>query len=86
MPDPDRSEFEQIFRVCCEQRGITYHVGAVDFLFDEVYARGSIEPRRCHPRDVLNHLTDLAAYRDESPDLNPKRLQEACSSYFITEA
>lgn len=85
VPDPDRAEYERIFRDCCEQRGITYHAGAVDVLFREIYAGGSIEPRRCHPRDVLNHLQDLAAYRGESPDLSPLRLQEACSSYFLTE-
>jgi predicted ATPase with chaperone activity len=86
VPDPDREEYERIFKACCDQRGITFHAPAVDVLFDEIYDSGSVEPRRCHPRDVLNHLQDLAAYRGESADLNPKRLQEACASYFLSEA
>lgn len=85
VSDPDRDEYEQIFRGCCEERTIEFDRGALDFLYDEFYGRG-IAPRRCHPRDVLDHLVDLAAFRGEPVRLAPELLERACQSYFLAPA
>jgi hypothetical protein len=86
VPNPGRAEYEEIFRYCCEERGIRFDAAAVDFIFDEFYANGGVEPRRCHPRDVLDHVRDLAAYRGEPPRLDPELLGLACRSYFLTQS
>jgi len=86
VPDPDRDEYERIFHDCCDDRGIEFDDSAVRYLFDEVYANGAVEPRRCHPRDVLNHLRDLAEYRNQPVALDRELLEAACKSYFLTEA
>jgi hypothetical protein len=83
VTDPDRAEYERIFRACCEERAIEFDGDALEFLYSEFYADGGIEPRRCHPRDVLDHLTDLAGYRGESPSLSRTLLEPACRSYFL---
>lgn len=83
VADPDREEYERIFRACCENRTIEFDRGALDYLFDEVYGGRGIAPRRCHPRDVLNHLEDLAKYHDEPVRLDPGLLERACRSYFV---
>lgn len=86
VPDPGREEYEQIFRSCCEERGIPFEEDALRYLFDEYYESGTIEPRGCHPRDVLNHLRDLAEYRSEPARLSPDLLEPACRSYFLPSA
>lgn len=83
VPDPDRDEYESIFRVCCEERGIAFERDAVEYLFAEFYGDGAITPRRCHPRDVLDHLKDLAEYRDEPARLSTSLLDQASRSYFL---
>jgi len=83
VPDPDRGEYEKIFRACCKERDIPYDEGALEYLFSQFYENEQIEPRRCHPRDVLDHLCDLARYRNEPPLLTPELLERACQSYFV---
>jgi len=83
VPNPDRAEYERIFRDCCAERGIAYHRDALDYLYEDFYAGAGIEPRRCHPRDVLDHLRDLAGYLGEDPCLSPRLLERACQSYFL---
>lgn len=82
VSDPDRDEYERIFRGCCEERTITFDRGALDYLYDEFYGKG-IAPRRCHPRDVLDHLEDLAEFRGEPIRLAPELFEQACRSYFL---
>jgi hypothetical protein len=86
VPDPDRAEYTQIFRSCCEARGITFEESAIDYLFDAFYGDGSVAPRRCHPRDVLEHVRHLADYRGEPARLEPELLGPACHSYFLPSA
>lgn len=83
VPDPDRGEYERIFRSCCDERDIEFDEAALDYLFDEIYENGGAEPRRCHPRDVLDHLQHLAEYRSEPVRLDRGLLVEACRSYFL---
>jgi SpoVK/Ycf46/Vps4 family AAA+-type ATPase len=86
VPDPSRDEYERIFRSCCEERDLAFEDTAVDYLFGAFYGEGGIEPRRCHPRDVLDHLQDLAGYRGEPASLSSALLERACRSYFLTES
>lgn len=83
LPGPERGEFERIFRACCDERDIPFDASGLDYLYDQVYAEGLVSPRRCHPRDVLDHLMDLARYRGEPARLSPQLLEPACRSYFL---
>lgn len=85
VSDPDRDEYERIFRACCEERSIEFDSGALHHLFREFYGKG-IAPRRCHPRDLLDHLQDLAEFRGEPVRLDPDLLERACRSYFLPPA
>ncbi|MFP3947686.1 MAG: ATP-binding protein [Longimicrobiales bacterium] len=84
--DPGREEYESIFRSCCEERGIPFEEEALGYLFDTYYGDGHVQPRGCHPRDVLNHLRDLAEYRGQPARLRPDLLEQACRSYFLPSA
>ncbi|MBT8487499.1 MAG: hypothetical protein KJO65_01610, partial [Gemmatimonadetes bacterium] len=83
LPSPERDEMERIFRACCEERDIPFDPSLVDYLYADVYADDTIAPRRCHPRDVLDHLTHLARYRGETGRLSRELLESACRSYFL---
>jgi hypothetical protein len=83
VPNPDRGEYERIFRICCQARDIEFEEDALAYLFDEFYGNGTIKPRRCHPRDVLDHVQDLAEYRSEPARLSAGLLEQACRSYFL---
>jgi predicted ATPase with chaperone activity len=83
IADPGREEYEEIFRACCEERSIEFDEGALDYLFDEFYGNGGIAPRKCHPRDVLEHVRHLAEYRGEPARLDSDLLERACRSYFL---
>jgi hypothetical protein len=86
VPDPDRGEYTSIFRACCAERDVPFDEGAVDFLYDRFYSDGTVTPRRCHPRDVLEHLRHLADYRGAPARLDVDLLEHACRSYFLPSA
>ncbi|MGH9379456.1 MAG: ATP-binding protein [Thermoanaerobaculia bacterium] len=80
---PERAHYEEIFRRVCETMEIPYRREAVDWIYREYYERHGIEPRACHPGDILTDLFDLAVYHGEDPALSQRMLRQACASYFM---
>jgi predicted ATPase with chaperone activity len=87
VTDPTSAQYREIFRRCCAARGIDYRDAAVDRIYETVYAadRG-IEPRACHPRDVVEHVVDFARFLEAPPVLSDELLDAACRSYFLDVA
>jgi predicted ATPase with chaperone activity len=83
VEDPNRDQYEEIFRRCCQASGVAYTAESVTYVFDEFYGKRGIRPRGCHPRDLLAHVTDIAKYRETKPELTPGLLERACRSYFL---
>ena len=83
VSDPVYEQYERIFRASCQRRGIDFRPEAVAFVFDRFYRRLGIEPRSCHPRDIVGHVTDVAKYYDREPSLEEDLLEQACGSYFL---
>jgi predicted ATPase with chaperone activity len=83
VESPTRPMFESIFRRICEDRGVTYEERAVEQLYREFYGHYRIAPRGCHPRDVMDHLFDIAAYLEEAPELTEDLVRRAGKSYFL---
>ena len=83
VPNPTRSEYAEILELCCEAKGIEYEEGILDYLFDRFYQDEDMPPRRCHPRDLINHVLDLAGYKGSSPTLQGPLMEAACKSYFL---
>jgi predicted ATPase with chaperone activity len=83
VSDPGRGAYEEIFRRGCEERGIAYDPAAVDYLFRRYYEGAGISPRGCHPRDLLDHLEDIAHYEEREPRLEEDLLDRACQTYFL---
>jgi predicted ATPase with chaperone activity len=82
VQNPTIQEYEEIFRRMCEIRGVPYDFSAVEFVLD-YYDRRGIEPRCCHPRDLLDQVIDIAEYMEVPRALSPEVLEAACNSYFV---
>jgi predicted ATPase with chaperone activity len=82
VTDPSRPQYEEIFRRYCDARGVAYSPAGVEFVYREYYVRG-VAPRSCHPRDIIDHLLDVARYRDVQPVLSEALLAAACETYFL---
>jgi hypothetical protein len=82
---PTVDEFSRIFAMNCERLGLTFDPVIVEYLQRRYYQPRGIEMRACQPRDLLNHIVDLAAYRNRPPAITRDLLDAACASYFLEE-
>jgi predicted ATPase with chaperone activity len=83
VEDPNRQQYQEIFRGQCLAQGVEEAPDAVAYVFTEFYDKLGISPRGCHPRDLVAHVCDIAKYREVPPRLTPELLQSACRSYFL---
>jgi predicted ATPase with chaperone activity len=80
---PDKESFAEIFQMNCEELGIDYQNQAVELLYREFYDPHGIEPRGCHPRDILHHLQSVSQYEGMPMILEADPLRRAARSYFL---
>ena len=83
VDNPTREDYENIFEGCCESAGLSYSETGVDLIYREFYEKRGLAPRACHPRDIVNHLLDLARYLGVQPEVSGRMLGLACRSYFL---
>jgi predicted ATPase with chaperone activity len=83
VESPTREQYDEIFRRYAEARDLPHDPAAVRVVYEEFYERFSIGARGCHPRDLLDHLFDIATYREVPPALSPDLVRQACRSYFL---
>jgi hypothetical protein len=82
VPNPAPDEFEEIFQRMCEARNLTYDPTALDYIYT-YYSRMGIEPRACHPRDLIEQIIDIAHFQGVEPSLSLELVAAACDSYFV---
>jgi predicted ATPase with chaperone activity len=82
---PELEQYKEIFRRCSDERGIPYAEWAMPQIYQTFYKRLGIEPRACHPRDILDHFIDIATFLEADKVLTPELLDRACRSYFLDE-
>jgi predicted ATPase with chaperone activity len=83
VESPTRAQYDEIFRRCCAARGIPFSDGGPEYVWREIYGRRGIPARSCHPRDVVDHVCDVARFFDVQPALTAPLLERACASYFL---
>jgi hypothetical protein len=82
LPNPTPAEYRQIFQRECERRGVRFDDVAVSHLIDAWYD-GPADLRGCHPRDLVEAISDSAIFGGEAPALTARTLDEACNTYFL---
>jgi predicted ATPase with chaperone activity len=83
---PNPQQYAEIFARCCIERDIEYDQAAVNHIYDVWYGRRGIHARACHPRDILDHLVDIARFYQGRPELNFDMVDRACRSYFLDDS
>jgi hypothetical protein len=53
-------------------------------LVQHYYAGPGRSFQACHPRDLLDQLTDFATYLDEPVEMTPELMEKAARSYFAS--
>jgi hypothetical protein len=86
VPGPAREQYTEIFRRACERSGVPFDPGAIDHIYSRYYNRLGIDSRACHPRDIVEHVEDVARYLGITPVLTPELIDRACESYFLAGA
>ncbi len=80
---PSPEEYERILQRYCESKGIVFVPGAREYIYRQYYQAHKIAPRGCHPRDIIDHLVDIAKYLEVEPALSTDLVDRACHSYFL---
>ena len=83
--NPDPSEYATIFQRCCAARGVPFDRALIGHLFEHVYRPRNLEPRGCHPRDLIDQALALAEYRGQPRRLTVELLDAAVDSYFLVD-
>ena len=80
---PTRAQYEEIFQRCAAARDIPYRPEAVAQIYRDFYEGRGIAPRGCHPRDLTDHVCDIARFLEVAPTFSSDLLDRACRSYFL---
>jgi DNA-binding MarR family transcriptional regulator len=78
-----RTQFVEIFRLCCDQYRLEFDPAAVEYLLGRYYDDGQRPLTTCHPRDLLEQILDYCRFHQLPPRLTPENLDRACHSYFV---
>jgi predicted ATPase with chaperone activity len=80
---PTEEQFQEIFEQVCLRNGIPFRHDVYEHLIERWYRRNSRAFNACHPRDLIDHVIDLARFFDESPELHRDTIDHACNNYFV---
>ena len=80
----DRTQFVEIFRLCCDQHHLEFDPAAVEYLLSRYYDDGQRPMSACHPRDLLEQVMDYCRFHQLAFRLTPENLDRACRSYFVS--
>jgi len=81
--NPSMDEYKEIFKNYCRAKNIVYNPIIVDYMQTEFYQKYNVEIRRCHPRDVIEQVVDIARYLNTPAALTKELVDAACHSYFV---
>jgi predicted ATPase with chaperone activity len=83
ITNPSFDEYREIFRRVCAERGVPYDDRGLAYLLQEHYVEAKRPLRSCHPRDLVDHLYDIARYVNVPPTLSKNLIDQACKAYFV---
>jgi hypothetical protein len=86
VKSPDAAEFLQIFDVHCKKAKVTAEHGVLESFVEDRYLQTGKPMRRCQPRDLIAHATDLINFEGLPPILTRDVLDAAFGSCLAEEA
>jgi len=82
VKNPSVTEFRELFRLYSSKQGLDCPSAILDRFLHERYERDKKPFRRCHPRDILLHVTDLIEFLRLPHLLTEDLLNRAFESCF----
>ncbi len=76
-------EFKEAFEMACVSKEVPFDTEVFDKVIKDIYEPRKLPFNGCHPRDLLDHLIDLAKFEEKSPEMTQDLLLRACESYFV---
>lgn len=83
IPNPTDRQFYEIFRRVCAAKGIEFNQKVFVYLLREYYIKQKRELKSAHPRDLIDQILDIAAYRGIRPAMTKELIDQACDAYFV---
>ncbi len=83
VQDPTFDEYREIFKRVTQSNDIAYDEQILTHLLQDYYVKPNRQLRACHPRDILDHLTDIARFQGVPPQLTKELIDQACKGYFV---
>ncbi|HAH07819.1 MAG TPA: AAA family ATPase [Elusimicrobia bacterium] len=83
LSDPSADEFREVFKRCCAANRVAYDDDAVTHLIQKHYVEAKRLMRSCHPRDLVDQITDRAKFLGAPPALTQESVDGACETYFV---
>lgn len=80
---PTEEQYETIFRRVCEKNSVIFNNDAFCFLMDNCYKKNNVKLNACHPRDIIDHIIDIAHYYRRPPELTKENISAAWQNYFV---
>ncbi|MEN8098289.1 MAG: ATP-binding protein [Chloroflexota bacterium] len=81
--DPNPNDFRAIFIRICESLGVPFDEDGLEYLIREHYIGQNRKLRAVHPRDIVNHVLDVALYVGSEPKLTKELIDHAALTYFV---
>ncbi|MDA1001345.1 MAG: hypothetical protein O2807_12630 [bacterium] len=75
--------FQRTFELVCKGKDIAFQPEVFKSLIEEVYKPRGLPFNGCHPRDLLDHLADLAKFEEIKPEMTKNLLMRAVEGYFV---
>lgn len=79
---PDIGLYYKIWQRECAARDFEESAEAFDYLMETHYGVTDRRMRSCHPRDLLDSITDISGYMGVRPTLSRQMIDAACETYF----
>jgi hypothetical protein len=79
---PDEKQYYQILQRECAARNLELTPEVFVYLMQKHYIAVDRPLRSCHPRDILDQITDIATYMGMRPTLSRQFIDAACETYF----
>jgi predicted ATPase with chaperone activity len=80
--DPSQDEFRLLFEEYAKAAEVTCEEGLVEYLLKTHYQDRGKPLRRCHPRDLIDHVTHFCEYHDQELMIDRRRIDHAVRNYF----
>jgi predicted ATPase with chaperone activity len=82
---PDARMYYQIFAQMCQQHQVSFEKAGFMYLLQKWYREPKRAMQSVHPRDIIKTIVSICEYEGTSPRLTPQLIDEACTSYFVSQ-